>query len=158
GEASHHDTFEISALNSPLFDDSRLEILKKVRFRNHVVQEVLRLLSLSAERPGRTRGRISYAQLGINQLGAVYEGLLSYSGFFADEDLHEVASASDCARLSGRPAAEREPLKTYFVPASKIADYEDREIVVDENGKKVVHAKGAFIFRLAGRNREKSAS
>jgi hypothetical protein len=30
----------------------------------------------------RQRGRISYAQLGINQLGAVYEGLLSFTGFF----------------------------------------------------------------------------
>ena len=32
-------------------------------------------------------GRISYAALGINQLGAVYEALLSYRGFFAEEKL-----------------------------------------------------------------------
>ena len=37
--------------------------------------------------------RISYAELGINQLGAVYEGLLSYSGFFAQERLYEVKPA-----------------------------------------------------------------
>ncbi len=154
----HHDTFEIAALNSPLFDDTRLEILKGVRFRNQVVQEVLQLLSLSAEKKSKKRGRISYAQLGINQLGAVYEGLLSYTGFFAAEDLYEVASEKDCKALSGKPAAEREALKTYFVPASKIGDYKDTEIVKDENGKKVVHPKGAFIFRLSGRNREKSAS
>ena len=35
----------------------------------------------------RERGRISYAELGINQLGAVYEGLLSYTGFFVEEIL-----------------------------------------------------------------------
>ena len=30
---------------------------------------------------------ISYVDLGINQLGAVYEGLMSYTGFFAADDL-----------------------------------------------------------------------
>ncbi|MEU7998597.1 hypothetical protein AB0B83_25155, partial [Micromonospora sp. NPDC049060] len=30
-------------------------------------------------------------ELGINQLGAVYEGLMSYTGFFAETDLYEVA-------------------------------------------------------------------
>ena len=148
----------VDALNSPLFDDSRLELLNNVRFSNHVLQQVLQLLSLSGEKKRKSRGRISYAQLGINQLGAVYEGLLSYTGFFATEDLHEVAAEKDCATLSGKPLAEREALKTYFVPASRIGDYKDGEIVKDENDRKVVHKKGTFIFRLAGRNREKSAS
>ena len=148
----------VDALNSPLFDDGRLEVLKGVRFRNHVLQEVLQLLSLSAQKKKKSRGRISYAQLGINQLGAVYEGLLSYTGFFATEELYEVASEKDCKQLSGKPAAEREALKTYFVPASRIGDYKESEIVKDENERKVVHKKGTFIFRLAGRNRKKSAS
>ena len=148
----------IEPLSSPLFDDERLELLRGVRFRNFVLQEVLQLLSLSAQKKRKSRGRISYAQLGINQLGAVYEGLLSYTGFFATEDLYEVASEKDCKQLSGKPAAEREALKTYFVLASRIGDYKEGEIVKDENERKVVHKKGAFIFRLAGRNREKSAS
>ena len=148
----------VDALNSPLFDDSRLELLRNVRFRNHVLQQVLQLLSLSAEKKKKVRGRISYAELGINQLGAVYEGILSYTGFFATEDLYEVASEKDCEQLSGKPAAEREALKTYFVSASRIGEYREGEIVKDESGRKVVHKKGTFIFRLAGRNREKSAS
>lgn len=152
------DEMSIDALNSPLFDDDRLEVLKGVRLRNYVLQEVLQLLSLSAQKKKKARGRISYAQLGINQLGAVYEGLLSYTGFFATEDLYEVASEKDNKKLSGKPAVEREALKTYFVPASRIGDYKEGEIVKDENDKKVVHKKGSFIFRLAGRNREKSAS
>lgn len=41
------------------------------------------------------RGRISYVQLGINQLGAVYEALLSYQGFFAETELYEVKKAKD---------------------------------------------------------------
>ena len=75
----------VEALNSPLFDDDRLDILRSVRFRNFVLQEVLQLLSLSAQKKKKTRGRISYAQLGINQLGAVYEGLLSTWVFAAIE-------------------------------------------------------------------------
>ena len=84
-------TFSMEPLRSHLFDPERTPLLNRVRFRNHVLQRVIELLSLS--RPGgkqKRRGRISYAQLGINQLGAVYEGLLSYTGFFAETDLYEV--------------------------------------------------------------------
>lgn len=154
----YHDSMRISPMNSPLFDVNRLKIIKNVQFRNVVMQEVLQLLSLSAEKKRKSRGRISYAQLGINQLGAVYESILSYTGFFAHEDLYEVASEKDCKKLSGKSPAERESLKTYFVPASKIGDYKDTEIVRDSEHRKIVHNKGSFIFRLAGRNREKSAS
>ena len=147
----------VPALHSPLFDDERLRALKGVRFRNVALQQVLQLLSLSQERTGRNaqRGRISYAQLGINQLGAVYESLLSYTGFFAEEDLYEVADKSELAKNDGRAP---EGLATWFVRASRIEGYEDGEIVRDAHGKKLVHGKGSFLYRLAGRHREKSAS
>jgi len=145
----------VTALNSPLFDDDRLDALKGVRFRNKVLQEVLQLLSLSKEQGKKARGRISYAQLGINQLGAVYESLLSYSGFFAQEDLYEVANAAENKELAGK---SREDLQSWFVPASRIGDYDDGEIVRGEHEKKLVHKKGTFLYRLSGRHREKSAS
>ena len=102
----------------------------------------------------RRRGRISYAQLGINQLGAVYEALLSYRGFFATEDLYEVKKAGE---------ENPDKLETgYFVTADQLADYKDDEKVYDkdENGYKKlrIHPKGSFIYRLAGRDRQKSAS
>jgi hypothetical protein len=110
---------------------------------------VIELLSLSREGNGR-RGRISYSQLGINQLGAVYEGLLSYTGFLVEENdgLYEV-----------KPAGEPyDPLKqAYFVPKSALPDYNEEEKVY-RNGRLVHHAKGDFVYRLAGRNRQKSAS
>lgn len=146
---------EVTALHSPLFDDDRFEVLRSVRFRNHILQEVLQLLSLSKEQKNRARGRISYAQLGINQLGAVYESLLSYTGFFAQEDLYEVANAADNKARSGK---SREDLQSWFVPASRVDDYHDDEIVRNEHDKKLLHPKGTFLYRLAGRNREKSAS
>ncbi|MEI6262740.1 MAG: hypothetical protein WCR46_22930, partial [Deltaproteobacteria bacterium] len=94
--AEHH-TFRISPLRSHLFDPGKTPLLNKVKFRNFVLQQVIELMSLS--RPARgvnhRRGRISYSQLGINQLGAVYEALLSYQGFFAETDLYEVKKAEE---------------------------------------------------------------
>ena len=56
-DTPEHDTFQLTALRSPLFDDDRLSVLKGVQFRNFVLQEVLQLLSLSTERRGKQRGR-----------------------------------------------------------------------------------------------------
>jgi hypothetical protein len=141
---------------SPLFDPARLELIgPSVKLRNAKLQEIIRLLSLSKEGArgagGRQRGRISYAQLGINQLGAVYEGLLSYTGFFAQETLHEVKRADD----KGKDGVYEH---VYYVPASRIGDYQEAELVRDEHGRPITHPKGTFLFRLAGRDREKSAS
>ena len=42
-----HDTFELKALKSHLFDPERLSILNKVKFRNVVLRRVIELMSLS---------------------------------------------------------------------------------------------------------------
>src|SRR5690606_10150980 len=144
-----HETFLLPGLRSALFDEARTPLLRGVKFRNFVLQEVLQLLSLSREGRGKERGRISYAQLGINQLGAVYEGLLSYTGFFAAEELYEVRAANEVHDPSAR---------TYFVPASRIDQYKDEEKVRDARGLPVRYAKGTYLFRLSGRDRERSAS
>lgn len=145
--------FSIDGLQSPLFNPKQTLLLSSVKFRNFVLQEVIQLLSLSKE--GRKqRGRISYAQLGINQLGAVYEGLLSYSGFFAQETLYEVKPASE--------SSTDETGQSYFVPASDFDEYDEKEFVyiedTDGTKKRKRYEKGSFIFRLAGRDREKTAS
>ncbi|MGH2359084.1 MAG: Eco57I restriction-modification methylase domain-containing protein, partial [bacterium] len=46
----------------------------------------------------------------------------------------------------------------YFVKAEDLEKYEPVERVYDAQGALKKHAKGTFIYRLAGRNREKSAS
>lgn len=146
-----HNTFELPRLQSHLFDPARTPILNRVRFRNHVLQRILELLSLSRPGNGRNarRGRISYAQLGISQLGSVYEGLLSYRGFFAERDLFEVKRAKDTWDPLGQ---------AFFVPEEELGDYSEEERVFDENGKLRRYPRGTFIYRLAGRDREKSAS
>ena len=147
--------FTIRALDSRLFRDDAMPLLNRVKLRNRVLQKVIRLMSLSRPAKGRRgrRGRISYAQLGINQLGAVYEALLSYRGFFAEEDLYEVKKAGD---------APDDLASAWFVPARDLGEYRDEEKVYDrdEQGRKKlrVHPKGTFVYRLAGRDRQKSAS
>jgi hypothetical protein len=147
-EPQHH-TFTIEPLRSHLFDPERTPLLSKVKFRNEVLQKVIRLMSLSDPDRRSSRERVSYAALGINQLGAVYEALLSYSGFFAEEDLYEVKEAGE----------DRDPLDVaYFVGEDDLDDYADDEIVFDVDGAPLVHERGTFIYRLAGREREESAS
>ena len=150
GNPDHH-TFRISPLRSHLFDPRQTPILNRVRLRNVVMQEIIELMSLSRPGGGRNnrRGRISYSQLGINQLGAVYEALLSYQGFFAKTDLYEVKKARD----------KHNVLETaYFVSADNIEDYREDERVYNEDGTLAKYPRGTFIYRLAGRDREKSAS
>jgi len=161
--SGEEELMRIQPLRSPLFDDERLRVLGGVRFRNHVLQQVIAQLSLSAEKRNKKRGRISYAQLGISQLGAVYESLLSYTGFFANEEdgLYEVAAKEDVEKIEKArqgKGGSHEDAAIYFVPASQIDRYEEGEFVRDENRKKIRHEKGTFIYALAGRSREKSAS
>jgi hypothetical protein len=149
------DAFDMAPLQSHLFDPERTRLLNRVVFTNQTLQQVIRLMSLSRPAKGRRRrGRISYSRLGINQLGAVYEALLSYRGFFAQEDLYEVKRAGD---------DNPDPLDTgYFVSAEALEQYKDDERVYDRDHAhhRVLrrHPKGRFLYRLAGRDREKSAS
>lgn len=196
--AGAKDSFALAPLDSRLFDETTMPLLAKVKFPNHVWQTIIRLMSLSRGRGrGQRRGRVSYQLLSINQLGAVYEALLSYKGFFAKEDLYEVkkapkrggAAANDDdantedlfddsdntdnegaddshTTTTGRRGAESsgDDLldNAWFVPASRLGDYKDDEKVYDTNEaghqKLRKHEKGSFIYRLAGRDRQKSAS
>ncbi len=175
--------FTIAPLQGHLFDPARTPLLGSVKLRNRVLQQVIELMSLSRGGGKRRRGRISYGTLGINQLGAVYESLLSFRGFFAEEDLYEVrpdpkgkkastgeegedADGDDDLDSSDEPEssaadkkkdAELDPLEAaYFVPVSAIGQYIDAERLFGGNPRK--YARGTFIYRLAGRAREKSAS
>jgi hypothetical protein len=187
--AGAKETFALAPLDSRLFDDAALPLLSKVRFPNHVWQRIIKLMSLSGGNGrGRRSGRVSYQLLSINQLGAVYEGLLSFRGFFASDDLYEVmpaprtggrasAAADDddddvdsemdgdeeAAPARRRGADARDVMEAaFFVPAGRLEDYEENERVYDTDGngrrKLRKYEKGSFVYRLAGRDREKSAS
>ncbi|WP_329314744.1 type II restriction endonuclease subunit M [Streptomyces sp. NBC_01278] len=158
-EALRSDLFRANAtplIGSVSVEGERIE----TKLRNRVLWRVLNLLMLTQGRRsgrgkaggGTGKGFISYAQLGINQLGAVYEGLMSYTGFFAWDDLYEVAKP-DSDGLSG----------TWVVPM-KDADNYDEDVFVKRTDeltgvkKRVLHKKGTFVYRLSGRERQRSAS
>src|SRR2546427_8118485 len=87
--ASVRDAVVLAPLDSRLFDEASTPLLNRVRFPNHGWQRVICLMSLSGGK-GRKKGRVSSQLLSIHQLGAVYEALLSYRGFFATEDRYEM--------------------------------------------------------------------
>ncbi|WP_419697317.1 N-6 DNA methylase (plasmid) [Mesorhizobium muleiense] len=184
-ESEFHRGFALEPVRVELLDPSSTPLLSALALRNEAVQKIIKLMSLSTSRKGGSRpGRISYAQLGISQLGAVYETLLSFSGFIAREPLIEVkkagnngseASPSDEEEtdetteemddelaevdVSGAGRADRVDLMepAWFVPASRAAEFSDEEMVYDGVSPRT-HPKGSFLYRLWGRDRQDSAS
>lgn len=152
---SVHDVFVMEPLKAHIFDPDYTALINQAKLRNRVLLKIIDLMSITrfTGRRNDRRGRISYAALGINQMGAVYEALLSYRGFIAGETLFEVKRASD---------QFNELDVGYFVPEHELDNYSEDERVrygAGENeGKLRKYEKGTFIYRLAGREREKSAS
>lgn len=154
-KTSMHDAFTIEALKAHIFDPEYTKLITKARLRNSAMLQIVDLMSISRPSNSKERkGRISYSALGINQMGAVYEALLSYRGFIAEEDLYEVKRTGD---------KFNELDVGYFVKENELVNYDEKtERVRYESGEKKgqlrMYKKGTFIYRLAGREREKSAS
>ena len=153
----------VEDLRADLFARSRTSLIDgtdgRVRhwLSDAALHEVLRLLLLSTptgkgSRGARKRGGwISYANLGINQLGAVYEGLMSYSGVLTTQPMVEVAKGGDASKGS------------WLVPEADSGRYADSDIVRvtdPTTGERRIRRYGAgeFAYRLSGRDRERSAS
>ncbi|MFI0210907.1 Eco57I restriction-modification methylase domain-containing protein [Streptomyces diastaticus] len=175
-----HESVRIEALRSRLFDPGSTRLVGQriaypaptrpdgspapakpldLRLRNKVLHQVLRHLTL-VEGRGRGRGGfISYANLSINHLGAVYEGLMSYTGFIATEPMYEVAKGGD-------PEGGSWLITTDQVRGGLYSDVPGDSVFVKEDGvnpetgvpDSVVHEVGSYVYRLAGRERQTSAS
>jgi hypothetical protein len=143
-------TFELLPLTATLFDPKATPLLSRARLSNRCLQTVIKCLSLSYDPKTKTTGRVNYADLGINQLGAVYEGLLSYKGFFADRDMIRVKRAQD---KEDDPKAQ-----TWFVPKERLEEFKKDEVVRLPDGKPRIYPKGSFYLHLSGLDREQSAS
>ncbi len=176
----------LPAVKVSLLDPDSTPLLKNLYLRNEAIQKVIRLLSLRST--GKSTGRISYAKLGIGQLGAVYETLISFTGVVAKTDLIELNPSKDRTAASDVEESDQtsevddeaeediaeavnaeqedgifrrdkvDPLApSWFVPRSRINEFAPEDIVF--NGPEArIYPKGSFIYRLAGRDREKSAS
>ncbi|MCM3882708.1 hypothetical protein [Frankia sp. R82] len=181
GRPSEREGIRFEALRSDLFEPSSITLIGQslswpenddedgtapagraaildTRLRNDVLYAILRRLMITKggrrTRGGARRrgGFISYRQLGIPQLGAVYEGLMSYTGFIAGEALYEVAKGGDPKDGS------------WTVPTSRADEYPPEVFVheVDEDGHRTDRRRrypaGSFVYRLSGRDRQTSAS
>lgn len=145
GQSGLFKSFRVRPIDSPLFNDKNLHHLGEVRIRNIKWQEIIKALSLSKKK--NYCGRISYANLGVNQLGSVYESLLAFRGFYAEEDYIEVHKANDPSD------------GTFLVPYSRMGDFDISEVLCNqETGEPIILPKGTFVYRLNGRDRQKSAS
>lgn len=141
-------------LSADLFLPAATELIDRVGLSNEALNKVLENLLLSRVQSGKDRGFISYATLGVTELGQVYEGLMSYTGFIAQEDLFEVAPHGKADKGS------------WMLPVSKADEVPaDSFIEVDQEapGGGVIkvrkrHPRGSFVFRQSSRDRERSAS
>ena len=138
-------------MRADLFRPEATALIDEVGLGNGALLRVLRHLLLTKENTKSGRGFISYVELGINQLGAVYEGLMSYSGSFAAERLWEVAPGGDASKGS------------WVVPEDVMKGLEEKDFVTVEDEvtgerRNVTYEKGQFVYRLSGRDRQRSAS
>jgi hypothetical protein len=140
-----------NALRADLFAPAAIALIDEVGLSDGALQRVLAYLLLSRQQGGRDRGYISYANLGINQLGAVYEGLMSYTGFFAETDLYEVAKEGDSSKGSWVVPIER----SHGIDAQHFVQETDP---ITGEKRAALHPAGSFVYRLAGRERQQSAS
>lgn len=137
-------------LGSQLFSAAACPLLDRARIADSTLQQVLEHLCFSRARSGRDRQSLSYATLGINQLGAVYEGLMAYRGILAPEALYEIDND------------DNPDTGTWVVPVDRADEFDD-DVFVKEEGpdgqpRRVRYEEGDFVFRLAGRDRQRSAS
>ena len=174
---------KLPAVKVSLLDPESTPLLNSVSLRNEAVQKIIRQLSLRSSK--KNTGRISYSKLGIGQLGAVYETLISFTGTVAKEDLIELkGDTKDRAAIetNGADAADENAYQandaemdavdeelesrvdpvdllapTYFVPRRRIAEF-NPEAVVFEGTQAKIYLKGSFTYRLSGRDREKTAA
>lgn len=137
-------------LRSELFSPASCALLDRAHLSDEILQQVMQHLCFTRERAGRGRQPVSYSTLGINQLGAVYEGLMAYSGFLATEPLYEIDKDGDPDNGS------------WVIPVDRADEFPEevflREPTADGHERRVKYEEGEFVFRLSGRDRQRSAS
>jgi len=138
--------FECPRVGTLLFDENKTPILNSVILRDQVLKNVIAKLSLAEMGTGKKKkmARISYSNLGLNQLGAVYEGLLSLKPIITDGQY--------CTAIIGTRDEE------FLIPKSEMKKFKPEQLMKDSQGKPLIHNEGEFLFRTMGYERKYSAS
>lgn len=153
-EDATEDGLRFRELDADLFSRAVTSYIDEVKLSNLALTKVLQNLFLTKQKAGSDRGFISYATLGVTELGQVYEGLMSFKGSIATDNLVEVAKSGDASKGS------------WLVPEQRLndlpADCVVEELVETELGGTAQaprkHPRGSFVFRQSSRDRERSAS
>ena len=96
---------EVTAFNGRLFSPSHAPLVERRRVPDDVAGKVL--MSLATAESGSTRARITYHDLGVEQLGSVYEQVLEYE------------PAVSASGLALRPTStERKTSGSFYTPRS----------------------------------------
>jgi len=128
----------LPAVRVSLLDPNSTPILNAVNLRNEAIQKVIRLLSLKQSRSGTAR--ISYAKLGIGQLGAVYETLISFTGVVAKQDMIELRPPTGRGTAS---ATEDEDQDTSTEDQDDTDDADDQAEDIGEESS-IAEGRGRF--------------
>jgi hypothetical protein len=143
GEGDEQAPFVIPPLGGELFSERRTPIMSRARVADRFMHTVVQ--SLSLDRSGRRgqRSRFSYLDLGVDQLGSIYEGLLSYEADVTTEPMVEARLTKD-----GRPKGDVLVVPLALVEHSRrLARVNDRVIPA-----------GRFLLRAGGARRKASGS
>ncbi len=146
-EATNALGFNFPSLGVKLFSPNSTPLFKAVKIPDSVMQEVLKKISLAQTGTGKNTKthRVHYAALGLNQLGAVYEGLLVLKPEILTEKVFLLTK-------SKKEAAHR------YVPYVNKAAVKDAKILTDHNKRSVTKNKNQFILTARGLDRKLSAS
>jgi hypothetical protein len=97
---------QVTAFNGRLFAPARAPLAEQRHLDNHALRDAVLALATQPAADGAGRERVAYGDLGVEQLGAVYETLLDYEPAI---DRHRVATL---VRGSGR----RKSTGTFYTP------------------------------------------
>lgn len=91
----------IPSYNGGLFSAGKTPRLSLARVNDRAVAEMLRALTTVEVKIGKTKSqdRVSFRELGVTQLGAVFESLLDYEPEIATDDLFEVTVGSGKTKI-----------------------------------------------------------
>ena len=136
----HAGSLRVTAFNGRLFAPSVTPLAERCQLDDETARRVLLALSTSPARAGSGRMRIAYRDVGVEQLGAIYESLLDYRPELAPLQAHTGASASSASANTARGPASRRQVRlvagraarkatgTFYTPRSITAHLVERTL------------------------------
>jgi hypothetical protein len=131
----------IPSYNGGLFGSGKTPRLLLARVNDRAIAEMLRALTTVEVKIGKTKSqdRVSFRELGVAQLGAVFESLLDYEPEIAPADLFEVTIGSGKQKMVS------------FLPMSALR-------AVKERPQGAAVRSGAFYLRAWGGQRKSTGA